>query len=358
MTRRFGPYHLRPFEQQHTLEYAYKLAQMGEIKLTEGAAAEIHRLTGGNPFYIWCLFNSLGLKDKDLSTSESLEKLYAYETINLNGKIRKFWDIHFNEFADKINDDKIGLQCLNQLAIAKKEVRIEEIAGEIGAPPEQVRRVLKNLEQADLVERQIGSLYPIYDRITDPILASYIEREYQISFGGQTLDAFLQSRLQQLRQRMGSAAKLIGEAAELYARHLLMSFAGQEVDTTAIFNLDAGPMRLPKFKKVEHRTGLIIDGEAIEFDLLAEGEEIWLVEVRYRKEAVRLKDVEEFVGKVSKLEEWQLPLGAGKRLWFSSRSGFDAQASRRLRELKILHSDRVGFNALCRAVGIGELPVS
>jgi hypothetical protein len=31
---------------------------------------------------------------------------------------------------------------------------------------------------------------------------------------------------------------------------------------------------------VEHRTGLAIEGETIEFDLLTEGEESWLVEVK------------------------------------------------------------------------------
>jgi hypothetical protein len=61
---------------------------------------------------------------------------------------------------------------------------------------------------------------------------------------------------------------------------------------------------------------------------------------------------------VSKIKGWQSPLREGKRLWFFSRSGFDEQAAARLRELNILHSDISGFNALCRAVGIGEVPVA
>jgi predicted transcriptional regulator len=357
LARRFGSYHLDPFDFQHALEYVFKLGRREGIKLSEAAAAEIYRLTGGNPFYILCFFMSLGLKDKELSTLDKVEELYAFETTNRDGKMRKFWDDHFDEFADKINGDKIGLQALYQLAVAKKEVRVEEIAATLEVEPERVRRVLKNLESADLIERQSGA---IYHNISDPILAAYIEREYQTEIAGRSLNYFMKAQRKSLRKQIGSAARLLGEAAELYTRHLLMSFAGQEVDAAAIFNFESGNLRLPKFNKVEHRTGLVSEGEMIEFDLLVEGEETWLVEVRYRKTPVRLNDVEKFLEKLSKLKGWHrlAELPEGKRLWFFSRSGFDEQAAARLRELNILHSDISGFNALCRAVGIGEVPVA
>jgi Mn-dependent DtxR family transcriptional regulator len=357
LARRFGPYYLDPFEPQHSLEYAYKLSRSERIKLSEESAADLHRLTGGNPYYIWCLFNSLGLKDSDLSTRGKLEELYLFETTDRQGKIRQFWDTHFKAFADKINDDKIGLQALYQLAVAKKEARIEQIAVKLGVEPEKVRRALKNLEAADLIERKSGA---IYHRITDPVLAAYVEREYQTDYAGQSLEKFLQSQLGVLRQRMGSAARALGEAAELYTRLVMMHFAGQEVDAAAIFNLGAGILKLPKFTKVEHCTGLVIKGEMIEFDLLAEGEESWLVEVRYRRKPATLNDVETFLRKLSKMKGRSRlagPLREGRRLWFFSRNGFNDQAAARLRELEILHSDLSGFNALCRAVKIGEVAV-
>jgi len=358
LARRFGPFYLEPFDQQHGLEYAYKLSRQKQIKLSEEAAAEIHRLTGGNPYYIWCFFHSFGLKDKNLSTSEQVEALYTFETTDLRGKIRQFWDTHFKAVADKINGDNIGLQALYQLAVARKEVHAQEIAVELGVPPEQVRRVLKNLEEADLIQRQTGAFY---HEIKDPILAAYVEREYQTDFVGQGLESFLNSQHEKLRRQIGSAARLLGEAAELYTRHLLMSFGGQDVDAAAVFNLELGHLQLPKFKKVKHRTGLIIEGETIEFDLLAEGDETWLIEVKYRKTPAQLKDVEKFIEKLSKLADWQTPLSADKPRtagWFFSRSGFNDEADKRLRELKILHSDINGFNALCRAVKIGEVPVA
>jgi len=358
LARRFGPYYLDPFDQPHSLEYAYKLSQKEQVKLSEEAAAEIYRLTGGNPYYILCFFISLGLKDKDLSSLEKVEALYIFEITNRQGKIRQFWNSHFNAFADKINDEKIGLQALYQLAVAKKEVRVEEIAAELAVPPEKVRRVLKNLEEADLIERYIGSFY---HHITDPILAAYIAQEYQTEIVGQPPEALIQAQLQELRRQRGSAARLLGITAELYTRLLMMRFAGEEVDAAAAFNLDLGLLKLPKFTKVEHRIPHcgIIEGEMIEFDLLAEGEETWLVEVKYRKTPVKLNDVEKFVEKLSKLEGWSRqagPLATGKRLWFFSRRGFEAEAAARLRELRILHSDVFGFNALCRAIKMGELP--
>jgi DNA-binding Lrp family transcriptional regulator len=360
LARRFGPYYLEPFAPQYGLEYAYKLSHRKRVKLSEEAAVEIHRLTGGNPYYIWCFFNSLGLKDMDLSTRDKVQALYFFETTELKGKIRQFWDNHFKAVADKINEDKVGLQALHHLAVAKQEARAEDIAAALGVQPEKALRALKNLEEADLIERQTGSLFPVYDRIKDPILAAYVEREYQIGLVGQRLKTFIQAQLQALRKRTGAAARILGEAAELKTRSVLSSFAGQEIDAAAVFNLESGNLRLPKFSKVEHRTGLVVKGETIEFDLLAEGEETWLVEVRYRKTPVRAADVEKFLKKLSKTKGWSraAKLPAGKRLWFFSRSGFDEQAAARLRELNILYSDIFGFNALCRVLNIGELPVA
>jgi hypothetical protein len=351
---RFGPFFLEPFDFQHTLEYAYKLSRKQKIKISEVAAAVVHYLTGGNPYYIKCFFSSLGLKEKDLSTFDKVKDVYTFEITDRQGKLRQFWDTHFNAFSDKINSDKIGLMALYQLAVAKQEVRGEEIAAALQVEPEKVYRVLKNLEQADLIEWQSGAFY---HHITDPILAAYIEREYQTKIVGKHPEVFIQEQLHKLRQQRGKVVQLLGKAAELYTRHVLLSFADQEVDALAVFNLELGTLRLPKFSKVEHRTGLVIEGETIEFDLVAEGEERWLVEVKYRKEPVRHAEVEKFVEKLQKTEGWQPPLGEGKRLWFFSQNGFDDRAAARLRELNILHNDIGGFNALCRAVKIGEVPV-
>jgi DNA-binding Lrp family transcriptional regulator len=242
LARRFGPYYLEPFAPPHGLEYAYKLSRKKRVKLSEEAVVEIHRLTGGNPYYIWCFFNSLGLKDMDLSTRDRIQELYFFETTEREGKIRQFWDLHFNAFSDKINGDRIGLQVLYQLAVAKKEIRVEEIAGALEVEPERVRRALKNLENADLIERQSGA---IYHNITDPILAAYIEREYQTEIAGKSLQFFIKSHRQSLRKQVGTAARLLGEMAELKTRLLLLGFAGQEVDAAAVFNLEAGRLRLP-----------------------------------------------------------------------------------------------------------------
>jgi hypothetical protein len=80
-----------------------------------------------------------------------------------------------------------------------------------------------------------------------------------------------------------------------------------------------------------------------------------LMQEFYRQLFTRQTKIE----KLSKIEEWSRPaeLPEGRRLWFFSRHGFDQQAAARLRELNIFHSDISGFNALCRAVKIGEVPV-
>lgn len=354
LTRRFSPYYLKPFTQEHSVEYAFKLAQLQQIKITEPIAIEIHELTGGNPFYIWCLFNSFDPEGKELSDSDKLQALYEFEMNDQLGKFKGFWDTHFQKYIKLINENILGLKLLNQLVIAQEEMNINDLSEFLGLDSTEVKQALIKLEQADLVERQTGS---IYNRITDPVLAEYISKEYQTEIRGISLHEYLDNFRKEFRRKMGSLSQQLGQVAELYTRHLLMNFAGQTVDGQAIFGTGARKFKLPNFKRVEHRGGVIIKGEQIEFDLLAEGDEVWLIEVKYWKQPVGVSDVEQLAHKVERLAGWGMPLPEYHQVWFFSRNAFNTKASERLSELGILHSDVSGFNQLCRAVGIGQLPV-
>ena len=152
-------------------------------------------------------------------------------------------------------------------------------------------------------------------------------------------------------------ARLLGETAELYTRHLLLNFKRQAVDSQ-VFSINEGKIELPEFSSVEHRSGLVIQGDMVEFDLTARGDEEWLIEVKYWTKPVSVTEVDKFIAKLQKLDGWHVPLLPGKQIWFFSKNGFQDNAKTRLQELKIRHSDIFGFNELCRAVRIGEVPVT
>ena len=354
LARRFNPFYLKPFSIEHSVEYAFKLSKIDSIKIIDEVAIQIHQLTGGNPYYIWCIFNSYALEDNNLSTLEKLEQVYTYELNELGGKLRGFWDTHFDTYIELINSSKIGLKALYHLAVSKDDVNVHDLSKHLDQNVVKVRKTLNNLVQSDLIQRKSGG---IYDRITDTVLADYVEREYKTDVLKKSLDEYLAEFSADLKRRQGNLARLLGENAELYTRHLLLNFKGQKIDSEKVFGVTGEKIRLPQFTRVEQRQGLIIEGDIIEFDLIAEGTEQWLVEVKYWKKPVSIKDVEKFIEKVQKYEGWSVPPSKDRRLWFFSKYGFQEQAKKKLQTLGILHSDIHGFNLLCQAAGIGMLPI-
>lgn len=134
------------------------------------------------------------------------------------------------------------------------------------------------LEAADLIQRKSGG---IYERITDPVLADYIVREYQTNVLSRSLNDYHAEFNVEFRRHLGNITSILGEAAELYPRHLLLNFTGQTVDAGEIVGHGSGKIILSEIRKVERRCGLVTEGDIVEFDLIAEGTEQWLVEVTY-----------------------------------------------------------------------------
>jgi len=217
LARRFNGYYLFPFHLEHSVEYVLKLAAINTVKINEKVAFQIHQLTGGNPYYIWCILNSYALEDNDLSTLEKLEQVYTFELNELGGKLRGFWDTHFDTYTELINSDRIGLQALYHLATSKGEVMVQGLANSLSQDLGKVRKVLSNLEQADLIQRKSSG---IYDRITDPVLADYIERDYTTFILNKSSAEYLKELGTKFKRKQGNLARLLGENAELYTRNL------------------------------------------------------------------------------------------------------------------------------------------
>lgn len=343
LARRFGPYHLGPFEEGATVEYAARLAELNGVGLGDGVAYGIHRLTGGNPHYIWCLVSSDKAAEVGLETPEQLYTVYEYEMNDPNGKLRGFWDTHFLEYADKINGSGLALKVLYHLATMEEEtVTLREIVERFGGEMQEALRVMQQLRQADLVEVFSSQLFY---RITDPVLVEYIRREYRASL--EELDVYRTEFMEEYHRRLGSLNNVVGRAAELFVVGLLARFDGQEVDGV-VFG-EEGPCRLPRFEKVRNRSGIIIEGERVELDVVAEGEEMWLVEVKHWQRPVGAGVVERFAERVQEWDDGVVP-------WLLSLGGLTAGARERARELGIRHSDREDFNRLADAVGYVHFP--
>jgi len=353
LARRFGLDYLEPFEENHTVEYVSKLAQINRLNCSDEVTSTIHILTGGNPFYIWCLLHSQYLENNNLSTPDRLLKVYENEISQKKGYLRDFWDTHFSVYADKLNSEDTVARAMYFLSINPgKDIGTHEIAAVIGENNAKTKKILQNLYDADLVER--NSLWR-YVGITDPVLADYIKRVYKEQIEGQSSEEYKTFLKEEYWKKLGSLNRRIGELAEIYLMMLMEKFNNQRVDAKRVFGIDEGEVKLPLFKgNIEKRSGKIVDGSPIEFDLIAKGsDENWFVEVKYWKTPVGKTEVEKFL---KKLEEIDLEDSKTLVSWFFSRNGFQKEALEMLRSSKIRHSDTEGFNEIASVVGCVKLP--
>jgi len=353
LTRRFRLRHLEPFEENHTIEYASKLAYLNKLIVSDEVLSTLHRLTGGNPFYIWCLLNSQYLTDNQIATPEKLLTLYEYEISQNNGELRDFWDSHFSEYADKLNSEETISKTMYFLSLHPGEdIGTHEVAEAIGEETYKTKKILQNLYDADLVER--NSLWR-YVGITDPVLSDYIKRVYKEQIEKQSSTDYKKFLKEEYWKKLGSLNQRIGEMAELYIMMLLEKFNHQQVDAKRAFGLEEEEVTLPVFQgKIEKRTGSIKEGIPIEFDLIAKSEEeTWIVEVKYWKKPVGEDEIDKFLLKLAEINQ---ETSKTTIVWFFSRNGFEKRALDKLKAQKMRHSDAEGFDYLADMVGCVRLP--
>jgi len=354
LARRFGLYYLEPFEESHTVECASKQAHFDNLIISDEILSTLHRLTGGNPFYIWCLLHSRCLTDNRITTLEKLLTLYEYEMSQKNGYLRGFWDSHFSDYGDKLNSEEMISKAMYFLSIHPGEdLGTHEVAEAIGEETYKTKKLLQNLYDADLVER--NSLWR-YIGITDPVLGDYIKRVYKEQIEKQSLTEYRKFLKEEYWKKLGSLNQRVGELAELYSMMLLEKFNHQWVDSKRAFGLDEGEVKLPMFQgNIKKRSGLIKEGVPIELDLIAKSEEeTWMVEVKYWKKPVGKGEIDKFLLKINEMNQENSKTTV---VWFFSRNGFEEEALKKLQAQKIRHSDTEAFNYLADMVGCVRLPL-
>jgi len=143
----------------------------------------------------------------------------------------------------------------------------------------------------------------------------------------------------QLDERFQRASTELGLAKEFEVRELLRKFRGQEIPGETLGS--SGTICLPTFQSVEpYRSP---DGQ-IEIDALAEGDEVWAVEVKWRNKEASVTELKRFVAKTRE--------HTPHRLWFISKMGFSSAARAFAQERGVLISDQAALSQLARLVGV------
>jgi len=329
---------LAPLNREDTQELMGKLLPDESIEDMPAVGAEVHRLTGGHPFYIEALSGRLRtwhlLQDVPL-TPATVKEAFVWETLSPEGRIYDFCRYIYDVSIQRARGYG-ALIAILQLLAEEEGLTIAEIARRQKVTAATARDYLRWLKEVDLITEREGRHF-----YCDPVLRFWVANVTMgIEISGPPRREVLQEMVKHLDERYQRAASELGFARESQVRELMRAFAGQEVEGT-LFGL-SGIVHLPAFHRVApYRSA---DGQ-VEVDALAEDGERWAVEIKWRGKRAGLKEVQ-------KLARVARDLSA--RPWFISRAGFTPEAEAYARKEGIMCSTREDIEALARIVGVGR----
>jgi len=274
--------------------------------------AAIYQVSRGHPFYIYAtamrIVEMVSLLHKPLAP-QTVQEAFALETLGTTGRIYNLCRYVLEDSLQRVRGETMPQAVLQVLARETAGLPLNQLARALKRPSGAIRQVLNWLMQVDLVRQQPDKSYTF----CDPVLQLWVAYYYAgLELTGMPRQKMLDQLVAELMEKYQRATAELGVAKESQVRELLHRFAGQEV-SGALLGL-SGQTRLPTFRQIApYRSA---DGQ-IELDALAEGDERWAVEIKWRG---RLAGVKE-------LQRLSLAAGTlGARPWFISRIGFTPEA--------------------------------
>jgi len=308
-----------------------RLAAVGAAVSPQVLAA-VYQVTRGHPFYIYAttmrVLEMAFLLRKPL-TAQTVQEAFVLETLGTTGRIYNLCRYVLEDSLQRARGETMPQAVLQVLAREMEGLSLTRLARALKRPSGAIRQVLNWLIEVDLVQQQADKTYVF----RDPVLQLWVAYYYAgLELTGMPRQKVLDQLVAELMDKYQRATAELGVAKESQVRELLLRFAGQEVDG-ALLGL-SGRVRLPTFRQA---TPYRSDDGQVEVDALAEGEERWAVEVKWRgrlagaRELRRLRRVAEALV---------------ARPWFISRAGFTPEAEAFARREGIMISDQAEVEQL------------
>ncbi|MEM7534998.1 MAG: ATP-binding protein [Chloroflexota bacterium] len=363
LSGRFNYKHLKPLDKDNTYKLAFLLGDKLKIEVSNELAEAIWRFTGGYPYSIHSLFHSEYLESNNLTDPRSLKKVVFYELGDLDGKLWQHYNEEVEKYSDLLNDGTttrkvmfLSTQYPNQLMYP------DRFAEELGLPVKDVKESLRQLYQADIVQKGSVSLFR---GPNDPMLRRYIKYNYKLDILNLSEEEAMQDWEEEYKTILGQLNQAKGDIGELYARLIMRGFDGRAVDG-GYFNQNQ-PVELPQFKVIERRGGIVLASDKVEIDVIGSWvvsnekryrEGVWLVESKYLKDKVDRGQVEHFIKQSNKFtvksEETERYVEIHR--WFFSKAGFTGPAIKLLEKEGIYYSDWTQFYTLATLLDFRGLP--
>ena len=299
-----------------------------------GVARRLHQLTGGHPFYIKAVANRLGglaAEPKELEPDD-VSRAFVLETLSRTGQIYQYCRYLHDISLQRARGHGI-LRAILQVLAEEENLSLSQVAERIRRSAPATRSYLQALQEVDLMSEESGKYLYL-----DPVLRYWVAAVTRgIEVDPTASRAVLMPLLVDMQAEHARLSSELGIAREAQVRELLRAFAGQTVKGSWLGQ--SGSFQLPTFE--EAMSYCSPDGR-MEVDALAEGDERWAVEVKWRGKAAGEKELESLAAKARELMA---------RSWFISRAGFTPAARAYAADRGILISTGADLEKLERAVG-------
>jgi hypothetical protein len=222
---------------------------------------------------------------------------------------------------------------LRILSAEPEGMTLTEVAQALKRSTGAIRQVLNWLMEVDLVCQRVDKVYVFRDPVVQLWAAYYYAG---LELAGMPRQAVLDRLVAELVEKYQRATTELGIAKESQVRELLQDFSGQRVDG-ALLGV-GGKVRLPSFQKVAPFRSK--DGQ-LKVDALAEGDERWVIEIKWRAKLVGMKELERLLRAAD---------GLAARPWAISKAGFTPEAEAFARQQGIMLSGQDEIEELARLV--------
>ncbi len=365
LSGRIVAHHLGPLAREHTHDLVFRLAENQGLKVTEAFAEAVWQLTGGYPYSVRQLMVSPCAERHAYPSTKALEALMRHELTNPSGGLWQHYRREFHHYSRQLNE---GPLTRNVVLWATKypDERIDpdRLAEDLGAGVGEVLAALEKLQWIDVVQRT-GLIS--YQGPGDPMLRRYVEYQHAVEIEKLAPAEAVRDWHEEYKRLRGRMSNFIGEVAEVYVEGVMRAFDGRDADGAACFNTP-GTVRLPVFKKVERRGGIVKRGIPVEIDLTGEcaetkapypeeplgGSSAWLVQVKYTSEPIGPDDIRKFLNQTDQVISEKGYTDFTR--WYFSKRGYTGDAEKCLQQAGVLYSSLAQFNALAKLVGFFGLP--
>jgi hypothetical protein len=352
---RFRAVYIRGLEGYHVFELCQKLGKYYGVEVNPEMSAELARRTGGNPFYLDCIFAGAERVGKNLNDIASVNEVISYELTQ--GAIWSELYRQLNYYFMSINEKGITKNIFYfATRYQDKKIDPKRIAEQMQhwkVTEAQVRDVLLALSRADLIEEKVAGTE--FYNIKDPILREFIEAWARVDVENATWEEAEVELLTKYRAMVGKYADFKGYTAELVIKFLMTKFDERKVEGAGYFNRSR-EILLPRFIWVDSRKVKLEGTPEYQIDIVGKKPPyLWLVEVKHTDKAVGISQVNKFEKACAVAEK--VLNGEEVTRWYISVNGFSHQAASYLMEKGFLYSDREQVNQLLGLFGLRILPV-